>query len=326
MRWIPVLLVTLTACAPRGFKPGLFASRTLRALEEPIPPAPVHVGEPYRHDARLAVLWIGHATALIQLDDKVVLTDPVFTNRVGVLSARLVQPGLKASELPSQVDAAVLSHMHFDHYSYDSLRMIASRTRALVVPQDALNYVHPYSMEEVELPAWQSWEQGGLKITAVPVKHVGWRWGFDAALKPRSFTGYVIEYHGLSVYFSGDTALDLPDFEETRRRFPHLDLALLAIGPIAPREFMKRSHMDPGEAVQAFEALGAKVMVPVHYGTFINSADEDGDDLRALEDTLQGRPALRERVVPLRIGEQRVFLARPSAAMVRPQSISKAGK
>lgn len=321
MRWRTLAAVTwiLAGCAPRGFHAGRFAERSWQALTTPTAPPPVHVPQPYRRDARLAVLWIGHATALIQLDDKVILTDPVFTSRVGGLSPRLVAPGLAVTELP-QIDAALVSHMHFDHLSFDSLRMIASRTRTLILPQDGLDYVHPYSFEEVELPAWQSWEQGGLKITAVPVKHLGWRWGFDAFTDPRSFTGYVIEYHGLSVYFSGDSALDLADFEETRRRFPHLDVALLAIGPIQPREFMKRVHMDPAEALQAFDALGARYMVPIHFGTFINSADEEGDDLRALEAALAARPALRPRVVVLQIGEQHLFARREEGDKVGPQT------
>ncbi|MBS2032424.1 MAG: MBL fold metallo-hydrolase [Deltaproteobacteria bacterium] len=206
--------LALSGCAPPGIRPGHAMALTFAALRADTPPAPAHAAQPFRRDARLAVTWIGHATALIQLDDKVVITDPVFTSRVGGLSPRLVAPGLQVSELP-QLDAAVVSHMHFDHLSFDSLRMIASRTKALLLPAGGRNYVHDYSFDEIELGHWQSWEQGGLRITAVPVIHRGWRWGIDAFWSPQSFTGYVIEYHGLSVYFGGDTALD--ELTSTRR-------------------------------------------------------------------------------------------------------------
>src|SRR5690606_37644394 len=83
---------------------------------------------PVTKDARLAVLWIGHATALVQIDDKVILTDPVFTSTVGQVSKRVVEPGLDPKDLPP-VDAVLVSHMHYDHLSLGSLEMIEPRVR-----------------------------------------------------------------------------------------------------------------------------------------------------------------------------------------------------
>jgi L-ascorbate metabolism protein UlaG (beta-lactamase superfamily) len=292
----------------RDAKVARALSLTVSALLAPTPPAPVHAAQPYRRDARLAATWIGHATVLLQLDDKVVLTDPVFTARVGGLSPRLVAPGLRACELPP-VDVALISHMHLDHLSYGSLSLIASRTRTLILPAGGLDYVHAYSFEEVELGRWQSWEHDGLKVTAVPVKHPGWRWAIDALWRPQSFTGYVIEYRGQRVFFGGDTALDEADFAEVRRRFPSLDLAILPIAPVQPREFMKRTHMDPAEAVRAFQLLGAKAMLPIHFDTFINSTDAPGDAPRLLDDAA-AKAGIAAQVARLQIGEQRVFVRR----------------
>jgi len=303
-----VALVALTGCVP-GFGAARFAQRSLRALVSPARPAPMHAAQPFRRDARLAVTWIGHATALIQMDDVVILTDPVFTERVGGLSARLVEPGLRVAELPP-IDVALVSHMHFDHLSFDSLRRIASRTRTLLLPAGGGDYVHAYSFDEVELAPWQRWTRGDLKVTAVPVKHVGWRFGIDALWHPHTFTGYVIQHRGLTVYFGGDSALDLVDLRAVHARFPKIDLALLPIGPIAPRHFMAHTHMDPAEALRALRILDAARMVPIHYGTFVNSGDEPGDVVRALRAALDAQPDLRGRVTRLQIGEQRVFMGR----------------
>ena len=70
-------------------------------------------------------------------------------------------------------------------------------------------------------------------LTAVPVNHVGGRYGIDTKWMLKSFTGYVVEYHGLSVFFAGDTAYDARDFKRTGRTLPKLDVALLPIAPIA---------------------------------------------------------------------------------------------
>src|SRR5205814_6076532 len=134
------------------------------------------------------------------------------------------------------------------------------------------------------------------RITSVPVDHVGFRYGADAAWMTTSFTGYVIDYHGIRVYFSGDTAYDQKVFVETGVRYPGIDLALLPIGPIEPRELMRRFHTDPREALQAFFDLRAKRMMPIHYGTFVNSSDDADDELREL-DAAKRRYSLGDRDV-----------------------------
>lgn len=259
-------------------------------------------------NARLAVTWIGHATTLIQLDDKFVLTDPVFTDYVGGVSRRLVEPGLRIAELPP-LSAVVVSHRHFDHLSTDSLAALAGKASTLVVPEGARDDIPDGPYAVTELAWWGQTVADGVTITSVPVQHVGAR-TLDGESHPRSFTGYVIEYHGQSVYFGGDTAYAPDVFRKAAERFPHLDLALLPIGPIAPRDFMRKTHMDPREALMAAGTLHPDAMIPIHFDTFINSYDDVGDCERALREAMSGAapPFPPSRVTVLRIGEQRVVL------------------
>jgi N-acyl-phosphatidylethanolamine-hydrolysing phospholipase D len=200
-----LLLATLALAAPvSGCAVGtVLASNTAAFFATP---APVlhRVDHPFRADARLAVLWIGHASALVQIDDKLILTDPVFTDTVGQFSRRLVEPGLLPEALP-RVDAVLISHMHFDHLSPGSLEMIQHKVGFLVVPQKGTVCIPDLAFETVELPTWTTFERGGLRITAVPVQHSGFRWAIDGSWMDTSYTGYVIEYHGITVYFGGDT-------------------------------------------------------------------------------------------------------------------------
>jgi L-ascorbate metabolism protein UlaG (beta-lactamase superfamily) len=283
------------------------AGRNLGALTNAPRPVPNKVTHPERVQGRLSVLWIGHATALIQIDDKFVLTDPVFTGAVGQLSKRLVEPGLAPEDLPP-VDAVVISHMHFDHLSLGSLDIIEPKVKHLFVPRGGLVYIPNYTFSTDEVRTFQTYEMNGLRVTAVPVKHVGWRYGADVDWMTTSFTGWVFEYHGLTVYFGGDTAYVAENFARTRARFPNIDLALLPIAPIHPRDFMKRTHVDPMEAVQAFLDLGAKTMIPIHYDTFVNSGDEPGEPRRVLEQVMRARGLSAEQVQILEIGEQRVII------------------
>jgi L-ascorbate metabolism protein UlaG (beta-lactamase superfamily) len=288
---------------------GSILGRSVSQIFQPPRRLAHRIEHPYRPDARLAVLWIGHATALVQMDDKFFLTDPVFTETVGNLSRRLVEPGLDPANLPP-VDAVLISHMHFDHLSVGSLAMIEDRIRHLYVPEGGLVYVPDLRFPASELRTFESREEGGMRVTAVPVRHTGFRYGADAAWMTHSFTGYVVEYHGLKVYFGGDTGYAKEKFVETGRRFPGIDLALMPIAPIEPRGFMGPRHVDPAEAVQATQDLGAARMVPVHYDTFVNSLDEPGDELRDLRSVMKARALGEEQVVVLGIGEQRTLIPR----------------
>ncbi|MEO6418186.1 MAG: MBL fold metallo-hydrolase [Polyangiaceae bacterium] len=270
---------------------------------------PNKITQPVRPEARLAVLWVGHATVLIQIDDKFILTDPVFTNTVGQLSKRLVEPGIEPQNLPP-IDAVIISHMHFDHFSFGSLDLVEKKVARILVPRGGLVYMPNYSFPATELSRWEHWESNGLQITAVPVKHNGMRYGLDGEWMETTFTGYVISYHGITVYFGGDTAYVQKNFVETAEHFPSIDLALMPIAPIEPRGFMKASHVDPKEAVQAFFDLKARRMVPIHFDTFINSTDQVGDATRVLGEVMRERNIGPDKISVLRIGEQRTIIAR----------------
>jgi L-ascorbate metabolism protein UlaG (beta-lactamase superfamily) len=259
-----------------------------------------------RPDARLSVLWVGHATALIQIDDKFILTDPVFTRFVGGVSPRLVEPGIAPENLPP-LAAVLVSHRHFDHLSSGSFPMIASKLAIVLTAPGAGEDIPAGNYVVRELRSWQQWEQHGLRVTAVPVIHTGGRWIADAQSHPEAFAGFVVEYHGLTVFFPGDTAFGEQVFRDIAARFPSIDLALMPIGPIKPQAAMLPGHMNPVEALAATRLLGAAHMVPIHFGTFINSLDGPGEVEAAFAAAVAAEAAPRTSTGLLRIGEQRIL-------------------
>jgi L-ascorbate metabolism protein UlaG (beta-lactamase superfamily) len=291
-----------------------FGSGCVRAIlggkttGEPAPSWAPRVTHLARDDARIAVLWIGHASVLVQIDDRFVLTDPVFSDSVGEVSPRLQPPGLDVAALPP-IDVVLVSHQHMDHLDPSSLEAVAPRTRQILAPPGALTYLPDGPVPTRELATWESWEKDGLRVTAVPVRHVGGRYALDQTWQTSGFTGYVVEHDGLVVYFAGDTAYDRARFEATAARFPHIDLALMPIAPIEPRSFMRRTHVDPFEAVRAFLDLGAERMVPIHFDTFVQGLDAPGDAARELARVARGA-GIEDRVAILRVGEPRVIVPR----------------
>ncbi len=264
------------------------------------------IENPVRPDAGLALLWVGHATCLIQIDDKFILTDPNFTNTVGQFSKRLIEPGIDPENLPD-IDAAIISHVHIDHLSPGSLALIESKTKQLLVPQQGIVYIPNFDFDMQEIKMWESWENDGLKITAVPAVHNGWRYGVDDAWMKNSYSGYIIEYNGKTVYFAGDTAYDDTLFKNIADKFSPIDLALIPVAPIHPRDFSKARHTDPREAVKMILDMDAKFLVPIHYDTFPESIDNPGEAIDSLYAAVKDLKISEQRVVILDIGQQHLF-------------------
>jgi len=280
-----------------------FTARAVDQLSEPIHPAAHKVTEPLRSDVGLSILWVGHATVLMQIHDKIIITDPVFTKTVGLLAKRSVEPGIDPAAI-TRLNTILISHLHFDHFSYGSLDMLPKEA-TLIVPPEAGEYTPDFCFASTrEARTWETIEEDGLRITPVPVQHFGGRYGFDVLWGPiRPYTGYVIEYRGITIFFSGDTGYNPDSFKEIGHRF-HIDVALLPIAPVEPREFMKRVHTDPAEALQAFEDLGAKIMIPIHHDTFFQGLEPDVGYAKKLLQTLIEERGLQDRVKLLAIGEQ----------------------
>jgi len=298
-----VRALAVAACAAfSGCVPIRILTRNVAALAS-TPRAPVRDGKlALASDERLAVRWIGHATMLLQLGDRVVLTDPVLTQTVGAgFSKRLVAPALTASELPP-IDVALISHLHFDHLSLGTLDLLENKLAALLAPPGALAYMPEYRFPIDEVSSFRTVERRDMQLTAVAVRHPGFRYGADEAWKSKGATAWVIQYHGLTVYFGGDSAYDRNAFVATRKRFPHIDLALLPIGPVEPPTFARPTHMDGREALSAFIDLGADHMVPMHFDTFAHGIDEAGYAVGILREAMKKAGIGEDRVHILPIG------------------------
>ena len=216
----------------------------------------------------LAVTFIGHSSFFLQMGGKNILVDPNFARWIFVLK-RLRRPGLRLRDLPP-IDAVLVSHAHFDHLHRPSLRAIARLSRcksgkrpAIIVPRHVRDLVSDLGYGSIlELDWWQSVRLGNLEITHVPARHWGARVVRDTH---RGYGGFVLRSGKHSLYHAGDTAY-FEGFREIGQRLKP-DVALLPIGAYHPDSF-RRVHTCPEDAVQALLDLGARWMVPMHYGTF----------------------------------------------------------
>lgn len=281
MRHLLAVVVVASQCGCLAFSILERNVAALAATPAAVTPRPCEGG------TRLEATWIGHATVLLRMDDRVVLTDPALLDTVAAgFSKRLVAPGIPVAELPS-VDAAVVSHLHLDHLSLGSLGAIETRLGALLLPPDGLTYLPDYLFPADEVAPWTTVERAGVRLTALPVRHPGARYALDGPWMQRSAVSWLIEYDGLRVYFAGDTALDEAMFREIGERVGPIDLALLPIGPVEPADFARGTHLDGAQAVTAFQALGARHFMPIHFDTFAHGVDPPGLAVERLQEAVR---------------------------------------
>ncbi len=254
----------------------------------------------------LGVTFIGHSSFFLQMAGKNILIDPNFARWIFVLK-RLRQPGLRLRDLPP-IDAVLVSHAHFDHLHRPSLRAIARLTRrrsgkrpVIVVPRHVRDLVSDLGYGRiVELGWWEELRLGHLEITHVPSRHWGARILRDMY---RGYGGYVLRAGGHSLYHAGDTAY-FDGFREIGERL-RPEVALLPIGAYRPDSY-RAMHTSPEDAVQAFVDLGARCMVPMHYGTFRLSHEPVEEPLQRLKLEAKRR-RIEKKICVLEEGVTKLF-------------------
>ncbi len=240
--------------------------------------------------------WLGHASWLVQLDGVSLLIDPVLRDAINVVIRRNVPPGVPPEKLPP-IAASLVSHNHYDHLDMPSLQQV----RAPIVT--GLGHARLFrgpSLPCTELDWWHSTKVGPVTVHYVPSQHWSRRGLADA--NEMLWGGFVIDGSSARLYHSGDTAY-FDGFKEIGRRYPGIDAAMLPIGAYDPAWFMSKQHMNPEEAVQAFEDLGARRFVAMHWGTF-KLTDEPLDEPPQRLDAEWGRRGWpREKLSVPAVGE-----------------------
>ena len=204
---------------------------------------------------RASVGYIGHATLLVDLAGVKLLTDPLLRNRV----AHLRRAAKVDSTAWRGVDAVLISHIHYDHLDLPSLQRLG-RELPVVVPQGSGGLIRRKGgrTNVVELREGEQAEIGAVTIRATHADHDTGRLPFGIKADP---LGFLIEGGGRTIYFAGDT-----DIFDGMAELGPVDVALLPIWGWGPT--MGPGHMDPVRAAQAAALLGARVAIPIHWGTY----------------------------------------------------------
>ena len=219
----------------------------------------------------LRLTWLGHSTVLIEIDGVRVLTDPVWGPRASpsrFAGPKRFQPVPVALRALPALDLVVISHDHYDHLDYPTIRELAKRSVPFVTSLGVGAHLEAWGVEAgriFELDWWESHRlaNSGLTVTAAPSQHFSGR-----GLKDRNaslWSSMVIRSPRHTVFFSGDTGLTM-QYREIRERLGPFDVVMLEVG--AFHTAWGDIHLGPENALKALALLGGGRFLPVHWGTF----------------------------------------------------------
>jgi L-ascorbate metabolism protein UlaG (beta-lactamase superfamily) len=204
------------------------------------------------------ITFVGHSTTLVEMSGVRILTDPVMRDKFRFLR-RKASVRAKRVDMGS-LDAVVLSHMHFDHMDYPSLRMVP-RDVPIIAPVGAGRYLGgKVGHDVVEMKVGQSLRIGDVEIHATPSLHdSGFYWPLWYPKGVLSFMFVGTE----TIFFIGDTAL-FDDLRDLGRDFS-IDAAMLPVWGVGP--YLRGHHMTPLDAAEALSMLSPRMGIPIHWGT-----------------------------------------------------------
>jgi L-ascorbate metabolism protein UlaG (beta-lactamase superfamily) len=203
------------------------------------------------------ITYVGHATVLLELAGLRLITDPLLRERFMHLRRHAEVPHPSIGE---DIDAVLISHLHGDHLDPPSLRMIG-REVPIIVPDGGGPTLRRRGFRTVtELAPGAPTTIGPVTVTATTAVHDARRYKFGRHVPA---LGYLIESPALRVYFAGDTDL----FDEMEE-LAGVDVALLPIAGWGTR--LGWGHLDPERAAEAAALIRPRVVIPIHWGTFLS--------------------------------------------------------
>lgn len=248
------------------------------------------------------LVWFGHSAFLLQIDGKNILIDPMF----GAVPAPHPWLGrarftdglpIEVAALP-MIDAMLISHDHYDHLDHGSIQKLKAKTKEFYVPLGVGAHLKAWGVEEERIHEMDWWDEtnfADLQIAFTPARHFSGR-----GLTDRFSTlwgSWVVKGKEGNIFFSGDSGYDT-HFKDIGEKFGPFDLAMIECGQY--NEKWPLIHMMPEQSAQAAIDVRARMMMPIHWGSFVLAMHSWTDPV---ERVVKKAEELGMPIVTPRIGE-----------------------
>jgi L-ascorbate metabolism protein UlaG (beta-lactamase superfamily) len=248
------------------------------------------------------IVWFGHSSLLVKTGQGNILIDPIFSNHAGpvpgLVTAFKGTTNYHAKDMPA-IDVLIISHDHYDHLDYRTLKKLKDQIKMAVVPMGVGSDLIYWGFDPKKIIEL-NWNQsvtlpGGLQITATPAQHRSNR-SYTKENKTL-WASYVIQTSNYRLFYSGDSGYG-PHFKQIGQQYGPFDLALLECGQYSPN--WPWTHLLLGQTAQAAVDLQARLLQPIHWAKF-EEADHPWNE--PIEKLMPAAEKLGVRVNVPRIGE-----------------------
>jgi len=216
------------------------------------------------------IVWFGHSSYLIRIENKNFLIDPVFSGSAAPVSFMVKAfPGsneYKAEDMPA-IDYLILTHDHYDHLDFKTIQKLKAKVKHIYCSLGISSHLKHWGIDPAIITEMDWYDEhkpdDSIKLIAAPARHFSGR-GLKRA--QTLWSSFILTTTNHTIYIGADSGYD-NHFKEIGNQYGPFDLAILESGQY--NTMWPLIHMMPEETVQAAVDLGAKTLLPVHWGKFV---------------------------------------------------------
>lgn len=278
-----------------------FLSRSPFAPKKPLPQLPLSKKDFAEKPEAFAFYWLGHSSAIMELDGKRLIFDPVLGNAAPLPLAvpRYNKAPITWAELP-KIDYVVITHNHYDHLERRSVQ--ALKEAQFIVPLGVGAALRGWGVpaENIKEMGWGDvFEEDGLKLSAEQTVHYS-----GCGLGDRNKTlwnSYILQSGGKNIYWAGDTGYG-EHFKAIGDKYGAFDLVAIEID--GWNTGWPNTHLFPEEIARAVQELKAKQVIPVHWAVFDLALHPWHESIDMLAEALKGSnvqmltPVMGQKIIP----------------------------
>jgi len=237
-----------------------------------------------------ALWWLGHSGFVLKYRNSIFYIDPYLSDSLGPSHPRLLDPPLHAQDI-AHANLILCTHAHGDHLDPDTVpAILASSQRAkLVIPKAVAEHAHGLGISYRRMVTTDS----GLRVEylddrvySAPSAHNALDW---TPLGGYPYLGYLVRFGNWTIYHAGD-GIPYPELAGRLRPY-NITVSLMPISGRKPGAMP--GNFEIAEAAQLAEDIGARWLVPMHYGTF---EGQSVDASRFIDHMLGFRPSIGFKV------------------------------
>jgi L-ascorbate metabolism protein UlaG (beta-lactamase superfamily) len=214
------------------------------------------------------IVWFGHSSYLVKINNKTILVDPVFSGNAAPVS--FMVKAFKGADVYSvedlpAIDILLLTHDHYDHLDHKTVIKLQNKVKKIVCSLGLGSHLEHWGISKNkinELDWWETFTDDGLSLTATPARHFT---GRGIKRGQTLWSSFVLKTNNNNLFLGGDSGYD-SHFKEIGKKFGPFAIAILESGQY--NKSWPNIHMMPEETVQASVDLNAKILLPVHWSKF----------------------------------------------------------